>query len=147
MKMPVIPHNYRVEGMAILVGYVTDAEKVTYLDLRGPSRNREFVEARMIIYALARELLAMPVPFARRSRKSTLMRPSYASIGSYFNRDHATVLHGVKQVRALREFDKPFNRKFCLMREDLNWIRITIKDEFMYAKKNPHHPNPASNER
>lgn len=60
-------------------------------ELKSKSRKRELVFARMLIFYNARHHL----------RRTTLK-----TIGEPFNRDHATVLHGVKTISDLMDVDK-----------------------------------------
>jgi chromosomal replication initiator protein len=53
--------------------------------LRGPRRERGIARPRQIVMFLAREMTPL----------------SYPRIGAHFNRDHTTILHGERQVRAL----------------------------------------------
>ena len=58
--------------------------------LRSPRRNRAVARPRQIVMFLAREMTELSLP----------------RIGAHFNRDHTTVLHGQRRIRALMA-DKP----------------------------------------
>lgn len=52
---------------------------------------------------------------------------SLAFIGSFFNRDHATVLHANKTIKNLMEFDKEFRIKVNIAKhkcKDINYKRL-----------------------
>lgn len=66
-------------------------------DLRGRDRKRDFVDARHIFCTVSKELYP---------------KVSLQSIGQVINRDHATVIHAVKEVYSVREKRKKFN-DFC----------------------------------
>jgi chromosomal replication initiator protein len=53
--------------------------------LRGPKKQRGIARPRQIVMFLAREMTQL----------------SYPHIGAHFNRDHTTVLHGERRIRAL----------------------------------------------
>ena len=68
----------------------------TGLDLKRKTRKREYVDARAITFYIIRTELDL----------------SLGSIGKIFNKDHATVLHGLKVFSNLIETDKSFKNRF-----------------------------------
>lgn len=66
------------------------------INLSTKSRNRELVEARHAAMFLIRKHTSL----------------SLTEAGQLFNRDHATVLHAIKNVKNLIETDKAFRNKF-----------------------------------
>ena len=62
------------------------------VDLLSPSRLRAHTDARMFVYYWA----------------TTSTQMTITSIGKWFNRDHATVIHGAKRIKDLLEVDKNF---------------------------------------
>lgn len=62
--------------------------RITVFDLKSRSRDREKVEARQVFFAVARELFPSS---------------TYDLIGSMVGRDHTTVLHGIREVVAVKE--------------------------------------------
>jgi len=70
--------------------------KLGVKDLKKDSRLREIIDARRIAYYILREKYSL----------------SYASIGNFFNKDHATVLYNYKSVKDLIKYDIIFKEKF-----------------------------------
>ena len=70
--------------------------KLGVKDLKKDSRLRDVIDARRIAYYILREKYNLP----------------YASIGSFFNKDHATVLHSYKSAKDLIKYDIIFKEKF-----------------------------------
>tara|TARA_R110000803_G_scaffold201950_1_gene266890 strand:+ start:475 stop:960 length:486 start_codon:yes stop_codon:yes gene_type:complete len=66
------------------------------LDFSKKLRKREYVEARAIYYKLLRENTRM----------------SLAAIGSSMNRDHATVLHSLRQIEDWLQYDKQIKQDY-----------------------------------
>lgn len=60
------------------------------------TRERRVVEARQIMFKILRE----------EDQKE------FAKIGSYFNKDHATILYGVRNISNLIEVDKEIESKY-----------------------------------
>ena len=54
---------------------------LTMEELKSESRLRHIVDSRRMVFAIAREYLEL----------------SYLAIGKYFNQNHATIIHHVKQ--------------------------------------------------
>lgn len=70
-------------------------------EVTGISKERMLVKTRVRSVVVARQI------FFHFTRKYTKL--SLTQIGSIFNQDHATVLHGIRQVKSLRDAkDKPF---------------------------------------
>ena len=70
--------------MELIIGGVCKALNVGRRDLHSPQRNRGLVEARHIFYWFARMYTTR----------------SYPEIGHFINRDHGTVIHGVRKIDA-----------------------------------------------
>lgn len=69
---------------------------VTKGDVKAPNRKRRNVDARSIYFRLCRELLQM----------------STTEIGRTVSKDHATVLYGLKQFKALYDTDREYARMY-----------------------------------
>lgn len=81
------------------------------------SRVKDIVSARYMTFAAFRERTHM----------------SLSDIGSVFNKDHATVLHGVKQVSNLSETDKLYEKKY---NELLRQTYVTFKKYVPHIRRN-----------
>jgi cystathionine beta-lyase/cystathionine gamma-synthase len=68
----------------------------TRLDLKNKTRRREYVDARAIAFYILKSEMNM----------------SLEAIGRVFNKNHATVLHGIRLFYNLIETDKAFKNKF-----------------------------------
>ena len=66
--------------MERLTSRVADRAGLDFEEILSPCRRRELVTARYALYYL----------FVRREKKT------YKRVGAFFNRDHSTVVHGVK---------------------------------------------------
>jgi chromosomal replication initiator protein len=71
--------------------------------LKGKKRNREILIPRQVSMYLLRELTDLPLE----------------EIGSYFGRDHSTVLNAIKRVKSLMSNDSFFKRKILDIQENL----------------------------
>lgn len=71
----------------IIINAVCAATIYTEAELKGKCRSRDLSETRMLLMKLLRE-------------KGKL---SLKAIGRYLNRDHSTVIHGVKTIKNLQE--------------------------------------------
>ena len=79
------------------ISIICDAVKVvTKSDPMARDRVRQNVDARRIVYKLCRELLNI----------------TYTRIARYFDKNHASVLHGLKQFDDLFETDREFRRNY-----------------------------------
>ena len=65
--------------------------KALKLDITSKSRKREIVYARFIFY--------------NKLRHSKENYYSFKNIADYLNKDHATIIHGLKQYDILKEYD------------------------------------------
>ena len=75
-----------------------------------PTRRREVVTARQVIFFLIRPCYLQ----------------SYESIGKHYGKDHATVLHGVKQVSWQIECDKNYAanvERICFILEEMGYAK------------------------
>ena len=75
------------------------------LKIDSKTRQRKYVEARAVYYKLLRENSRM----------------SLQAIGNTMKRDHATVLHSLRQIKDWLEYDKELKR-------DYNTINSTLQD-------------------
>jgi len=80
---------------AIILDSVAQAFGVSVREIMGKTRERPVARARQAAYYLCREFTSL----------------SYPRIGAKFNRDHSTVMYGVKQVGHLRFRNPEFDRK------------------------------------
>jgi hypothetical protein len=76
----------------IAIELVCDAYELDINTLKSRTRKREYVVARQIVFSLLKK-------YTKRS---------LASIGSVFKRDHATVIHSIKNICNLCETEKNF---------------------------------------
>lgn len=77
--------------MARLVKATAAATKMFSVDILGPVRMFPFCRARWAVWQVLRE-----------------RGYSYPRIGAHFNRDHSTIIHGVKQAAKLYETSPEF---------------------------------------
>jgi|TARA_R110001592_G_scaffold79084_2_gene236903 hypothetical protein len=96
---------------------------ITLEQLESKSRIRPVIEARRMVFNVARDLLEM----------------SYTETGKIFNQDHATAIHHIKQNRALMEVDTFYRRRYDyfinLIKSNLNLSTTAeLLDEIEYLK-------------
>ena len=91
-------------------------EDLTGLDLSTKSREREVVELRFIAFKLTR----------------TLTRHSLSKIGAIYNRDHATVMHGVRQFESLE--DQVFFKQSKDLYDKCLKKFLSLSDEYVVLK-------------
>jgi hypothetical protein len=86
--------------------------KLNVEDIRKNTRLAEVVDARKIAYYILREKYQL----------------SYSSIGKVFNKNHATVMHNLKSVKGLLEYDIIFKEKFndCVLNFDEQKSEIKV---------------------
>ena len=95
-----------LESITVAIKYVT------HIDIRNEkSRHRDVVDARKM--------------FGHIAYNYTMM--TFDKIGSYINKNHATVMHYNKEAKVLCETDKTFKRKFDLV---LNILKKDKKQNF-----------------
>jgi hypothetical protein len=113
-------------------------EEYKYLDIIADViSNKNSIKAEEIfLKSRRRELADMRACFFYFSRKYTLL--SFIDIGMYslqMGRDkphhHATVIHNVEKVKAIKSIDKSFNRYIKELEED-----IKFKIDYLKSKKN-----------
>ena len=85
--------------------------KALKLDITTKSRKREVVYARFIFY--------------NKLRNSKEKYYSFQNIGDYLEKDHATIIHGLKQYDILKEYDD--------FKEILNKVETEIERSGGYA--------------
>jgi len=83
----------------------------TGIDIDNPVRKRPFVEARAIYYKLLREY--------------TLL--SLVEIGNYVKKNHATVIHGIKNLDLWCELDVNLKNKYLNIRSGLDVLKENIE--------------------
>lgn len=81
------------------------------LKLNTKCRRREYIYARMIYYKLVRNF-----------------HPdmSYQQIANTMNKNHATVLHAIKEFPNVCRFDKEFSKDYNNLKEQLRYISVNI---------------------
>jgi hypothetical protein len=86
--------------------------KLNVEDIRKNTRLAEVVDARKIAYYILRKKYHL----------------SYSSIGKVFNKNHATVMHNLKSVKGLLEYDIIFKEKFndCVLNFDEQKSEIKV---------------------
>lgn len=83
------------------------------LDIKNPSRKREYVMGRSIYYKLA---------------KDDFHLGTYSSIGALVNKDHTTVLYGLKKFEIVEMYEPKLYEKYLLIKnkiggkEDVDFI-------------------------
>jgi len=87
--------------VAIAVAEANGLDKVT--------RKREIVDQRSYLYYLIKRLI----------ENNTDEKISLTAIGRLFNKDHATVLHGLRKVEDLK-LDKEFNKTIQYLKDFFN---------------------------
>jgi chromosomal replication initiation ATPase DnaA len=85
--------------------------------LHMPSRKREIVQCRQLVYYFAHDYTDK----------------SLANIGAYFNQDHATVLHGINSIAGLKENNKHIKQDVEEIKDKLDLIGYKIA---IYPKQN-----------
>ena len=88
MKMSTVNHDIEIICDAVAV--------VTKADPMAKNRLRENVDARRIVYKVSRDMLNL----------------TYIRIAKYFDKNHASVLHGLKHFDALFETDRDFRNNY-----------------------------------
>ena len=83
----------------------------TGIDIDNPVRKRPFVEARAIYYKLLREY--------------TLL--SLVEIGDYVKKNHATVIHGIKNLDSWCKLDINLKNKYLNIRSGLDVLKENIE--------------------
>ena len=83
----------------------------TGIDIDNPVRKRPFVEARAIYYKLLREY--------------TLL--SLVEIGDYVKKNHATVIHGIKNLDSWCKLDVNLKNKYLNIRSGLDVLKENIE--------------------
>lgn len=86
--------NWNISGVLL---EVSQAAKIPVEILKTKTREREIVEARQIYFV----------------RAKLFTKASLAAIGKLVNKDHATVLHGIKTVNNVIELKKKYDDWFC----------------------------------
>ena len=71
-------------------GVISKASGISLKDIRGKNKSPEYVDARMAIWFIAYKFLGY----------------SYNAIARFYNRDHTTIIHGVKKIRRNKEVSK-----------------------------------------
>ena len=78
-----------------LINYVCNSNSVTIEDLKSKKQHRNLSETRHVLFYILHKVFCI----------------GCSNVGSMFNRDHATVLHGCKTVSGFIEVDPDFNSK------------------------------------
>ena len=86
---------------------------VTNADVKSKNRKRQNVDAKYIYYKISRETTSL----------------STADIGMYVNRDHASVLHGLKKFKDYYKLDQSFRRTYNRI------ISLMIDNKFDFSIK------------
>ena len=103
-------------GINAVIEFVCERSLVCYEDLQSKTRKREIVEARQICHWMIKN-------------KVCYNRLSLDAIGQMIGgRDHATVLHSVKQVDNLIETDKRFREMLMVMCNELGARTMWIEE-------------------
>ena len=87
----------------IIIEKISEYYKLDISELKTRCRDREFVKARQITMYFLRELTTL----------------SQARIGSFYIRDHATVLYACIQVRNLYDTDKKYRNEIDTIRKNI----------------------------
>lgn len=104
-------------GINAVIEFVCERSLVCYEDLQSKTRKREIVEARQICHWMIKN-------------KVCYNRMSLDAIGQMIGgRDHATVLHSVKQVDNLIETDRGFREMLMVMCNELGARTMWIEDK------------------
>ncbi len=91
----------------------------TGIDIDNPIRKRPFVEARAIYYKLLKEY--------------TLL--SLAEIGDHVKKNHATVIHGIKNLDSWCKSDVTLKNKYLNSKIRLEILKENIKSDNLVLKK------------
>jgi hypothetical protein len=98
-----------------IISIVNEFYQVNCLEL---TRKREIVEPRQIAMYYTHKLTNLTL----------------GSIGFMFNKDHATILHAIKVVKALMEFDREFKEQRPRLEELIFGVNFETTDEFLLFK-------------
>jgi len=74
------------------------------LDIKKPSRKREYVMGRAIYYKLAKDDFSLG---------------TYSSIGAQVNKDHGTVLHGLKKFEHVEMYEPKLYEQYLLIKNKM----------------------------
>jgi chromosomal replication initiator protein len=99
---------------------VSNKSGISEETLKSKTRIREVAEARQIYF----------------KRASQITKLSLAAIGKFVNRDHATVIHGIKAVNNIRELRQKYSEYFPEQEVKRNGSEIELKcsDPIKYVK-------------
>jgi len=89
---------------------VCDCENVPAIDIASKSQKAERVLARQLVMYFMHSLVSN--------------QRSLAFIGSYYGKDHATVIHSLKVIANLRDTDKEFRNKLTAYTNQVERIRL-----------------------
>ncbi len=88
------------------------------LKLDTNTRKREYIEARSIYYKLLRDKTRLPL----------------SHIGETLNKDHATVLHSLRNLKDWLEYDKQIKTDYLTILERIDYAISVNPDEFYSAE-------------
>lgn len=78
-----------------LLSNISNVSAVPYLELVGRCRKREYVDIRHFAFWAIRSSTKLPLK----------------KIGAFFDRDHATVLHGIRNFEHLSKYDESYRNQ------------------------------------
>ena len=112
--------------MDFVVQMVCEITHLTRTELFSRARDRHLVDARRLAYSLIRELFGTP----------------YLKMGSYFGKNHASIIHSIKTHKNLLEYDNLYRgryvRTFRLMYDKYNEDVIEFLKDKLKDEKNSH---------
>ena len=86
-----------------MVYYISQKLHLSVNQIKSDSRDHSFSEARFILMHFAHYYLNM----------------TKVAIGEFLNRDHSTVVYGMKKCNNLLDTDKDFQRKFMMVKSKI----------------------------
>ena len=99
--MPALPVFKNASSPTKLLSITAQHLHISVEEIKSTSRNREAVEARQIVFKILKD---------EDGRK-------YAKIGMMFEKNHATIIHGVKSMSNLIKLYPPMKRRYDKIKE------------------------------
>ena len=92
----------------------------------------EFYQVNCLEFSRKREIVAPRQIAMYYTHKLTNL--TLSSIGSIFNKNHATVLHSINVVKGLLQFDKEFKEQRPILEKLIFGVNFETTDEFLLFK-------------
>ncbi len=83
-----------LKRMELIEDIISNASNVTIEEMRSHNRMREYVDARMVVWTIAKDYLGFSYPF----------------IAKIYKRDHTTIIYGVEKMRNTPAYQSVIDR-------------------------------------